>query len=449
MAEPTKPDAAVSAPMPPADAETTDAFLGVKPVPWWRRWAKWLVPGLIAVVVIGLLVRTFTAVPVNQYVSQPVRRGALQVTVSATGRLAPVNQILVGSELSGLVTRVMVDVNDPVVAGQQLALIDPSRFADTVNQSAAQLRASQSAVALAQATMAQVRAQLSRLEMVFRLSGGKVPSDTDLATARAEYGRAKATLESAVANVAAARAVVSSATTNLTKTVIRSPVKGVVLTRQIESGQTVAASFNTPTLFVIAQDLAQMKLPVAVDEADVGEVAQGQQATFTVDAFPGERFPATVSRVDLGSNLTATSASAAATTNSQVVSYNANLTVGNATLRLRPGMTATATIITKARPDALLVPNAALRYTPAAAGASGSSGITSTLTMRGIRGGHADKTSQKGRGARQTVYVLDKGVPRAVDIQTGASDGTWTEVIGGALRPGMQVITGQLANGAG
>jgi HlyD family secretion protein len=363
--------------------------------------------------------------------------------------LAPVNQILVGSELSGLVTRVMVDVNDPVVAGQQLALIDPSRFADTVNQSAAQLRASQSAVALAQATMVQVRAQLARLEMVFRLSGGKVPSDTDLAAARAEYGRAKATLESAVANVAAARAVVSSAATNLTKTVIRSPVKGVVLTRQIEPGQTVAASFNTPTLFVIAQDLAQMKLPVAVDEADVGEVAQGQQATFTVDAFPGEQFPATVSRVDLGSNLTATTASAAATSSSQVVSYNANLTVGNATLRLRPGMTATATIITKARRSVLLVPNAALRYTPAAASTAGSSGITSTLTMRGIRGGQADKTSQKGRGARQTVYVLDKGVPKAVAVQTGASDGTSTEVIGGALRPGMQVITGQLASGAG
>lgn len=437
MADPTEPDA------------TTDAFLGVKPVVWWKRQAKWLVLALIAVIVIGLLVRYFSAVPANQYVSQPVRRGALQVTVSATGRLAPVNQILVGSELSGLVTRVMVDVNDPVVAGQQLALIDPSRFADTVNQSAAQLRASQSAVALAGATLVQVRAQLSRQEMVFRLSGGKVPSDTDLAAARAEFGRAKATLGSAVANVAAARAVVSSATTNLTKTVIRSPVKGVVLTRQIESGQTVAASFNTPTLFVIAQDLAQMKLPVAVDEADVGEVAQGQQATFTVDAFPGERFPATVSRVDLGSNLTATSASAAASAaNSQVVSYNANLTVGNATLRLRPGMTATATIITKARPNVLLVPNAALRYTPAATGASGTSGITGALTMRGIRGGRADKTSQKGRGARQTVYVLDKGVPRAVDIQTGASDGTSTEVIGGALRPGMQVITGQLANGA-
>jgi HlyD family secretion protein len=436
--------------VPVSDTETTDAFLGVKPVPWWRRWAKWLVLGLIAVVAIGLLVRTFTAVPANQYVSQEVRRGALQVTVSATGRLAPVNQILVGSELSGLVTKVMVDVNDPVVAGQQLALIDPSRFADTVSQSAAQLRASQSAVALAQATLAQARAQLARLEMVYRLSGGKVPSDTDLATARAEYGRAKAAMESAVANVAAARAVVSSATTNLTKTVIRSPVKGVVLTRQIEPGQTVAASFNTPTLFVIAQDLAQMKLPVAVDEADVGEVAEGQQATFTVDAFPGERFPATVSRVDLGSNVTATSASAAAASaSSQVVSYNANLTVGNATLRLRPGMTATATIITKARPDVLLVPNAALRYTPTAASAAGSSGITSTLTMRGIRGGHADKTSQKGRGARQTVYVLDKGVPRAIDIQTGASDGTSTEVIGGALRPGMQVITGQLASGGG
>jgi HlyD family secretion protein len=450
MAEPTtQPDAAVPVTRTAADEETTDAFLGVKPVPWWKRQAKWLVLGLITVVAIGFLVRYFAAVPANQYVSQPVHRGELQVTVSATGRLAPVNQILVGSELSGLVTKVMVDVNNPVVAGQQLALIDPSRFADTVNQSAAQLRASQSAVALAQATLTQDRAQLARQEMVFRLSGGKVPSDADLAAARAEYGRAKAAMESAVANVAAARAVLSSATTNLTKTVIRSPVKGVVLTRQIEPGQTVAASFNTPTLFVIAQDLAQMKLPVAVDEADVGEVAEGQEATFTVDAFPGERFPATVSRVDLGSNLTATSASAAATSNSQVVSYNANLTVGNATLRLRPGMTATATIITKARPDVLLVPNAALRYTPASSGATGSSGITSTLTMRGIRGGHADKTSQKGRGARQTVYVLDKGVPRAVDIQTGASDGTSTEVIGGALRPGMQVITGQLAGGTG
>jgi HlyD family secretion protein len=446
MAEATEP-AAIAAPAPVAP--TTDAFLGVEPVPWWRRWVKWLVLGGIVAIAALLLLRYFGAAPVSQYVSQPVRRGALQVTVSATGRLAPVNQILVGSELSGLVTKVMVDVNYPVTAGQPLALIDPARFTDTVHQSEAQLRASEGAVALAQATLAQDSAQLARQEQVFRISGGKVPSDTDLAAARAEYGRARAALASAVANVAAARAVLSSDTTNLTKTVIRSPVKGVVLTRQIEPGQTVAASFNTPTLFVIAQDLAQMKLPVAVDEADVGEVAEGQAATFTVDAFPGERFPATISRVDLGSNLTATAATVTTTSssNSQVVSYNANLTVGNASLRLRPGMTATATIITKARPDVLLVPNAALRYKPVDAATTAGGFASAIVPSRSRRSSQPSQVAARGKGARQTVYVLDNGVPRAVEIQTGATDGTMTEVTGGALRAGMQVITGQLAGG--
>lgn len=451
MADPIAPVApTLSEPAAAAAPTDTDAFLGVTPVAWWRRWLKWIVLGAVAAVAIVLLLMYFGAAPANQYISQPVRRGALQVTVSATGRLAPVNQILVGSELSGLVTKVMVDVNYPVTAGQPLALIDPSRFTDTVHQSEAQLRASQGAVALAEATLAQDVAQLARQEQVFRISGGKVPSDTDLATARAEFGRAKAALASAQANVAAARAVVSSDRTNLTKTVIRSPVKGVVLTRQIEPGQTVASSFNTPTLFVIAQDLAQMKLPVAVDEADVGEVALGQQATFTVDAFPGESFPATISRVDLGSNLTATSATPATTTstaNSQVVSYNANLTVGNATLRLRPGMTATATIVTKARPDVVLVPNAALRYKPADAGATTGSFASAIIPSRPHRGGTQGQIAARGKGARQTVYVLDKGVPKAVEIQTGVTDGTSTEVTGGALRPGMQVITGQLASG--
>lgn len=448
MAEPVDPKAQPQPPEPVADAKDVDDFLGVKPVAWWRRWLKWLVLGIVVLVLIVLALRYFGGTAAGQYVTQPVKRGALQVTVSATGRLAPINQVEVGSELSGLVTKVVVDVNDRVTAGQPLALVDPSRFADTVRQSEALLVANQGAVALAEATLAQDRAQLDRQEAVFRLSGGKVPSDTDLATARAEFGRAKAALASAVANVAAARAVVSSDRTNLTKTVIRSPVNGVVLTRQIEPGQTVAASFNTPTLFVIAQDLSQMKLPVAVDEADVGEVAQGQQATFTVDAFPGESFPATISRVDLGSNLTATTTTTTTTTTSQVVSYNANLTVANPTLRLRPGMTATAEIITRARPDVLLVPNAALRFKPADTAAS-TGGFASTIIPHRTHGtGSAQSQgAAHGRGARQTVYVLENGVPKAVEIQTGVTNGTMTEVVGGALATGMQVITGQLASG--
>ena len=242
--------------------------------------------------------------------------------------------------------------------------------------------------------------------------------------------------------------MLSSDRTNLTKTVIRSPVNGVVLTRQIEPGQTVAASFNTPTLFVIAQDLAQMKLPVAIDEADVGEVANGQQASFTVDAFPGESFPAIITRVDLGSNLSATTTTATtASTASQVVSYNANLSVDNSGLRLRPGMTATAQIITKARPDVLLVPNAALRFKPADAAAATSSFASAIVPSRPRRGGQQGQAAARGKGARQTVYILDKGIAKPVAIQTGVSDGSMTEVTGGALQPGMQVITGQLASG--
>jgi HlyD family secretion protein len=404
----------------------------------------------LVVVVSVVLLRTFSGSTASQYASQTVRRGELQVTVSATGRLAPIKQVQVGSELSGLVTKVLVDVNDRVNAGQPLALVDPSRFADTVRQSEAQLAANQAAVAQAEATLAQNAAQQARLEEVFRLSGGEVPSDTELAAGRAEAARAKAALAAARANVAAAQAALSSNRINLTKTVIRSPVNGVVLTRQIEPGQTVAASFNTPTLFVIAQDLAQMKLPVAIDEADVGEVAQDQQASFTVDAFPGERFPATISRVDLGSNLTATTTTSAGSGAAQVVSYNANLTVNNAALRLRPGMTATAEIITKARPNVLLVPNAALRFTPADATAPTKSFASAIVPSRPRRGGAREsQAATRGKGARQTVYVLEKGAPKAMEIQTGVSNGSMTEVVGGPLKPGMQVITGQLASGGG
>ncbi len=427
------------------------AFLGVKPVPWWRRYVKWVVIGLFALGLILLLARLFGGSSAVQYAAQPVKRDTLQVTVSATGHLAPINQVQVGSEVSGLVVKVLVDVNDRVSAGQTIALIDPSRFADTVRQSQAALAANVAAVAQAEATLAQARAQLARLEDVFRLSGGKVPSDTDLTAGRAEVARDKAAVAAAQANVASARAALSSNQTSLTKTVIRSPVNGVVLARQIEPGQTVAASFNTPVLFVIAQDLSQMKLPVSIDEADVGEVAAGQPASFTVDAFPGERFKADISRVELGSNQTvsaASSASSAAAT-AQVVSYVANLVVNNRDLRLRPGMTATAEIITKAHANVLLVPNAALRYTPDEAGAKGGSGssFASALVPRRPRSSadSQNPSATRGRGASQTVYVLEAGKPRAVSIKTGVSNGTMTEVLGGDLKPGMQVITGKLA----
>ena len=447
-----------STPPTAAASPDLDSFLGTKPVPAWKRWGKWVLVALGVILLLLALKSCFAGGAKPEYATAAVERGALSVSVSATGKLQPTNQVQVGSELSGLVTKVVVDVNDRVTKGQPVALVDPSRFQDTVNQSQAALDAAIATVAQNQATLAQANATLSRYQEVSRLSGGRVPAKTELDQARADRERAVANVRAAQANVVSARATLSSNATQLVKTVIRSPVNGVVLARQIEPGQTVAASFSTPTLFVIAEDLSRMKLAVAIDEADVGSVKEGQKASFTVDAFPGKTFPADITRVDLGSNLSAstTSSSSTSTTTStagQVVSYSATLSVGNAGLQLRPGMTATADIITTAKPNVLLVPNAALRFKPSDTGASGgsSSGIAGALIPRPRRRGGAG--SAKGetvkRGGAQTVYVVDAdGTPKPVDITTGESNGSMTEVLGGALKPGDKVITGQLAKDA-
>lgn len=435
-----------------ADPAPLDDFLGTKPVPAWRRWSKWVLVGVGVVLLLLLLKSCFSGPAKADYATNTVARGSLSVSVSATGKLAPTNQVQVGSELSGLVTKVVVDVNDRVRVGQPLALIDPSRFQDTVNQSKAALNAAQAAVAQNQATLAQSSATLARYQEVSRLSGGRVPAKTELETAVADRDRAIANLRAAQANVASARATLSSNSTQLVKAVIRSPVNGVVLARQIEPGATVAASFNTPTLFVIAEDLTTMKLEVAIDEADVGSVKAGQSANFTVDAFPGKIFPASITRVDLGSNLSAQTMTTTTTaTTGQVVSYGATLSVSNPDLQLRPGMTATADITTSARNNVLLVPNAALRFKPVSAAGSTGGGIAGTIVPTRPRrsGAGSDKGATVKRGGTQTVYIEDAtGTPKPVDITTGETNGTMTEVIGGALKPGDKVITGQLASGA-
>jgi HlyD family secretion protein len=429
--------------------EHLDDFLGVKPQAPWKRYIKWVAIAVGIVLLCLLLARCFGAKPQTEYTSQPATRGNLTVTVSATGKLAPTNQVTVGSQLSGLVTKVVVDVNDRVVAGQPLALIDPEQLDDQIRQGNAQLAANQAQVNQAQATVGESQAQLARLEEVSRLSGGRVPSKTELQTGRATYARAVAALKVAQANVTASRASLAQTQTQRARAIIRSPVTGVVLARQIDPGATVASSFNTPTLFVIAEDLTKMKLEVAIDEADVGEVKIGQRANFTVDAFPGQTFPATISRVDLGSNLTVSSATATTTTTTttgQVVSYAADLTVGNPSLTLRPGMTATADIVTSDKRNVLLVPNAALRFKPTAATEAGG-GIAGSLTFRPRRGGGAERTATVARGAQQTLYIKGAdGTPRAVQVTTGDTNGTMTEVLSG-LQPGAQVITGQLATG--
>jgi len=429
-----------------------DDFLGVQPGKPWRKWA--VRGGAIAllVVLVLLVARCFGGSEEPNYTTREVRKGDLTVTVSATGNLKPINQVDVGSEQSGLITNVYVDVNDRVTKGQMLALLDPSRLNDAVTQGSAQLLASQAGVAQAEAQEALARATLARQEEVFRLSGGKVPSKTELDTARANFRQAQAQVRSAQAQVQVSRAQLSSAQFNLSRAKILSPVNGVVLSRDIEPGQTVAASFNAPVLFTIAENLQQMEVEVSVDEADVGQVKDGQEATFTVDAFPGKHFPGRITRVNVGSNAassSSSSSSAASSTTGTVVAYTAVLSVQNPDETLRPGMTATADIVTKQLQNVLLVPNSALRFNPQQAGGNQRGGITSQI-MPGPRrfGNRATREVSFGAGSTQTVYVLSEdGKPKPVSVVVGDSDGNRTVITGGELKEGMKVITGQLAAG--
>ena len=423
-----------------------DDFLGRPERGWWSRWGKWVGVAVGLLLIVLTVVRCSTSGKKTDYLTGQVQRSDIAVTVNATGNLAPTKQVDVGSEISGIVDKVLADVNDRVVKGQPIAVIDTSRLQDAVTRSQAALGASQASVAQARATVAESQAQLARLRDVYRLSGGRVPSQTEMATGEANVARATATLRSAQANVVSAQAQLSSDTTQVGKAIIRSPVSGVVLKRSIDPGQTVQASFSTPSLFIIAEDLTQMKLEVAVDEADVGSVHEGLPASFTVDAYPGRTFPATISRVNLGSKNLSGSSSSATASSSNVVSYVANLTLSNGDLTLRPGMTATATIQTAGAKNVLIVPNAALRFTPP----TEAKAKTSSFAI-GPPDARKRKVQERGIGAgsHQLVYVLDpaNNTLRAVEVLTGQTDGRSTAVTG-PLKAGDTVATGIKATAA-
>ena len=438
--------------MSEARDQDLDAFLGVERPVRRHRVARRVAILVGVALVLVLAVRcAFGAREPTHYATQAVSRGDLVVSVTATGNLTPTKQVNVGSEESGIVTDVFVRNNDPVRRGQPLARLDTSRLADALVQSRAQLAAAQAAVQQNQATVEQSAATLRRFEAVARLSGGKVPSRTELDQARGDRDRALANLAAAQAQVDQARATVSVNRTSLGKATIYAPVDGVVLSRQVEPGQTVAAQFNVATLFTIAEDLTRMKLDVKVDEADVGEVRAGERARFAVDAYPGRSFVARVDRVDLGANATpgvnaaGTSAAAAA---SAVVAYTASLSVANRDGALRPGMTATAEIVTAERRGVLLVPNAALRFGPAPEEGGGFR-IGGGSKGGGFGQAGAEQAAALGRGARRLVYMLDGGRPRAVQVVVGDSNGAVTAVTSPGLNPGSPVITGRLAKGGG
>jgi len=433
--------AAVGPPQPADVSGATDlATLLAEPArkPWYRRRAVWAGVLALLLAAAGLwwwLARS-AAAALPAYATQAVARGDLTLTVTANGTIQPTRAINIGSELSGTVLKVNVDVNDKIRRGQVLVELDPAKLRDQVLRSKATLAAAQSKVAETAATVAEARAGLDRLEDVARLSGGKVPARTELDTGRATLARAVADDASARAGVADAAAALSTDQINLTKASIVAPADGVVLTRNVDPGNAVAASLQAVTLFSVAEDLARLRLWVYVDEADVGVVKVGQDATFTVSAYPSHKFPARITRVGFGSTIT-----------DNVVTYLTYLDVDNADLSLRPGMTATAAITAARRSDVLLVPNTALRFTPTTqAGKAAAKSFASSLVPTRV-GGSTRKSAAAGASTAtaRSVWVLRDGAAVEVSVTPGISDGRTTEITGGDLAAGMLVITDQKA----
>jgi HlyD family secretion protein len=441
MNAPTPSAAVAPTPEPGTDGDLATLLDEPASRAWYRRLAPWI-GALLLLVLAGAGLwywqarQSANAAP--GFTTQAAARGNLTLTVTANGTIQPTRSINIGSELSGTVLKVNVDVNDQIKKGQVLVVLDTAKLRDQILRSRAALAAAIAKVAQTVATVKEARAGLGRLEEVARLSGGKVPSKAELDSGRATLERAIADEASARASVSEARAALSTDEINLSKASISSPADGVVLTRTVDPGNAVAASLQAVTLFTVAEDLTKLRLWVYVDEADVGAVKLGQDATFTVSAYPTRQFPARITRVGFGSTIT-----------DNVVTYLTYLDVDNPDLSLRPGMTATATITATQRNDVLLVPNTALRFEPTAAGdgkPAAKSSIASSLLPRMPRS-NTRKAAADGAStaAARQVWVLRDGEAVAVAVTPGISDGRMTEITGGELQAGMLVITDQKA----
>jgi HlyD family secretion protein len=391
--------------------------------PWRLLWAA----GVLLVAAVAIAWSRADSGPTVQYKTLPAERGDLRVTVTATGTLEPTNTVDVGSEVSGTILQVLVDEDDHVKAGQVLARIDPTKIGAQARQLEAALASAEAKLLQAKATREESATQLRRLEQLY---AEKLSSPQDLDTQRAIAERAAADQASARAAVSQAQASLQTVRTDLAKAVIHSPIDGVVLTRTAEPGATVAAQFQAPVLFKIAEDLRRMELRVDVDEADVAQVKPGEDATFTVDAYPGRTFQAQVKRVRQASQTT-----------EGVVTYQAVLFVDNSTLALRPGMTATAELTASRVRDVVLVPNAALRFTPpAATGRADNRSFISRLMPGPPRRPASGTGAPAENGKAQRVWVVKDAKPAAVPIEVGATDGKRTQVVSGDVTPGLELV---------
>lgn len=405
---------------------------------------KWLIISAVLLVIAAILWGLLGGKNEAEmlYKTAPVTRMDLALTVSATGSITPKDQVEVSSELSGIVEDVFVDYNDKVSAGQKLAQLDTSKLQAQLLQRKSSLRSSQAQVKTAQANLEEARLNHQYNQEVWQASGGKHPSQQTMDNARVTLAKAEASLEQARASVDNAKAELEYVESDLAKSTIVSPIDGVVLARSVEPGQTVASSFSAPTLFLLARDLRAMELIVAVDEADIGVVEVGQQASFSVDAYRGREFSAQVVQIRLANSGEKSSASV-----SSVVSYDTVLSVNNDDLALLPSMTAVTDIAVAEAKNTLAIENAALRYKPVQVQASAeqSRGVMGALMPRfrgpsTKRAGEETDISDLMRARDADIWVLRGKEAVQVPVKIGINNGSHTQIISGDIQEGDLVI---------
>jgi HlyD family secretion protein len=377
---------------------------------------KKIVIGVVVVIAIG--VAAFLLLTIKRggpkYTTEKITRGDIETTVTATGTVNAVTTVLVGTQVSGTIKELYADFNSPVKKGQLIAQIDPALFEAQVQQAQANLNNAKANLTKAEASLVDTKRTLGRYTELFKRNlvarSNLDTADTNNATAAASVTAAKTLIDQTAA-------ALSLAEINLHYTKILSPVDGVVISRNVDVGQTVAASFQTPTLFNLAVDLTKMQIDTSVDEADVSSVKVGQEAEFTVDAYPAATYKGTVSQVRN-----------AAITVQNVVTYDVIVQVDNRELTLKPGMTAEVSIITALTKNVLRIPDAALRFKPVETG-----------------GPTLKKTGAAPQGLGPAVWILDNNNPRRIPLSIGFSDGTFTQLVSGTLTEGQDVITESLS----
>ncbi len=390
-----------------------------------RRPRTWFAVAVGLLAAFGLYRCTAGKEPPVAYETAAVDRGDVVARVSASGSLSAVVTVEVGSQVSGRIQSLYADFNSVVRRGERIAKIDPALFEAAVAQASANVVAARGNLERLRVQAEEAARQARRATQLFEQ---QLISETDRDNAVANGRAAAAAVLQAQGQVDQALAALRQAQTNLRYTDILAPTDGIVISRAVNVGQTVAASLQAPVIFTIAQDLRAMEVHTNVAESDIGRLRAGMEATFTVDAYPGEPFRGTIREIRNAPQVV-----------QNVVTYDAVIDVANPDLKLKPGMTATVTVIADERRDVLRVPNAALRFRPPPPAAANATG-TGSAAAQAERGRMA-AVRDRGDGGRQ-VWVLVKDVPQPRDVRTGLTDGRYTEIIGGELAEGEPVIVG-------